>query len=166
MLVLIVIPLKFCYGMFHGYTVPLLILLAIFQSANLALIGCYSRSFSPMAMQTFFTFWVALTTIWLTCMWRERRLSRELKAAGLGAGLSAAPEREAHVASSEAEAGLSGLRGRSDSRNSREERRSIQRNGGGPVARVIGEESPLLNDFGVPEDVAGETLDRKPCCCG
>ena len=62
MLVLIVIPLKFCYGMFHGYTVPLLILLAIFQSANLALIGCYSRSFSPMAMQTFFTFWVALTT--------------------------------------------------------------------------------------------------------
>ena len=161
MLVLIVIPLKFCYGMFHGYTVPLLILLAIFQSANLALIGCYSRSFSPMAMQTFFTFWVALTTMWLTCVWRERRLSRELKAAGLGAGLSAAPEREAHVASSEAGAGLSGLRGRSD-----EERRSIQRNGGGPVARAIGEESPLLNGFGAPEDVAGETLDREPCCCG
>ena len=163
---LIVIPLKFCYGMFHGYTVPLLILLAIFQSANLALIGCCSRSFSPMAMQTFFTFWVALTTMWLTTMWRERRLSRELKAAGLGAGLSLAPEREAHVASPDADAGFSGLRGRSDYRNSREGRRSIQRNGGGPVARVIGEESPLLNGFGAPEDVAGETLDREPCCCG
>lgn len=77
-LVLFIIPVKFCYGMFHGWTVPMLLLLAIFQSANLALLGCFSRSFAPIATQTFITFWVALVTIWLACVQRERRLVAQL----------------------------------------------------------------------------------------
>jgi hypothetical protein len=77
-LVLFIIPVKFCYGMFHGWTVPMLLLLAIFQSANLALLGCFSRSFAPIATQTFITFWVALVTIWLACVQRERSLVAQL----------------------------------------------------------------------------------------
>ena len=77
-LVLLIIPLKFCYGMMHGWTNPMLCLLAVFQSANLALLGCFSRSFAPVATQTFVTFWVALVTIWLTCICRERALRAHL----------------------------------------------------------------------------------------
>ena len=73
-LVLVIIPIKFCYGMMHGWTVPMLFLLAVFQSANLALLGCFSRSFAPIATQTFLTFWVALVTIWLACICREGTL--------------------------------------------------------------------------------------------
>ena len=77
-LVLVIIPIKFCYGMMHGWTVPMLFLLAVFQSANLALLGCFSRSFAPIATQTFLTFWVALVTIWLACMCREGTLQADL----------------------------------------------------------------------------------------
>lgn len=77
-LVLVIIPIKFCYGMMHGWTAPMLILLAIFQSANLALLGCFSRSFAPIASQTFITFWVALVTIWAACIWQERKLRAHL----------------------------------------------------------------------------------------
>jgi hypothetical protein len=47
------------------------VLLALFQSANLALIGCYSRSIAPVAVQTYITFEVALIAIWVTCICRE-----------------------------------------------------------------------------------------------
>jgi len=80
-LVLLIIPIKFCWGMFHGFTIPMLVLLAIFQSANLALIGCYTRSTAPLAIQTFVTFWVALVTVWVTCWVRERRLDATLRKA-------------------------------------------------------------------------------------
>lgn len=86
-LVLIIIPIKFCHGMIYGWTVPMLVLLAVFQSANLALLGCYSRSFAPIATQTFVTFWWALVTIWLTCICRERTLRAHLRQAK---GVSAA----------------------------------------------------------------------------
>eukprot|EP01043_Picozoa_sp_COSAG02_P016076 COSAG02_NODE_700_length_18341_cov_52.629043_17_plen_334_part_00 len=84
-LVLIIIPIKFCYGVIHGWTVPMLVLLAVFQSANLALLGCYSRSFAPIATQTFVTFWVALVTIWLACICRERKLRTHVRAKGVSA---------------------------------------------------------------------------------
>ena len=58
-LVLIIIPLKFCYGMARPWTRLLLLLLAVFQSANLALIGCYTRGLTPLAIQTYVTFWLA-----------------------------------------------------------------------------------------------------------
>lgn len=87
-LVLIIIPVKFSYGMFHGCTIPLLVALAIFQSANLALIGCYKRSFAPLAIQTFVTFWVALVTVWVTCWVRERRLDATLRKAAAAARAS------------------------------------------------------------------------------
>ena len=62
-----------------GWTAPILGLLAATMSAKLALIGCYSRSIAPIAFQTFFTFWVALATIWLSCWRRERQLINALK---------------------------------------------------------------------------------------
>jgi hypothetical protein len=99
-LVLIIIPIKFCYGMMHGWTVPMLLLLAVFQSANLALLGCYSRSFAPIATQTFITFWIALVTIWLACIFRERTLRAHLReakgvrAAGVTGGVYCGDEKQ------------------------------------------------------------------------
>lgn len=58
----------------------MLVLLALFQSANLALIGCYSRSIAPVAVQTYITFEVALIAIWVTCICREVALLSSLRA--------------------------------------------------------------------------------------
>lgn len=75
-LLLVITPLTLSRGMYYGWTRLILALLAITMSAKLALIGCYSRSIAPIAFQTFFTFWVALTVMWLVCWRRERQLLR------------------------------------------------------------------------------------------
>jgi hypothetical protein len=66
-LVGVVIPLKFWRGWLSSYTVPMLVLLDVFQSANLALIGCASPRLAPLCFHSFICFELALVscTIWV-----------------------------------------------------------------------------------------------------
>ena len=63
-LVGVVIPVKFWRGWLPGYTVPMLVLLAVFQSANLALIGCASPPLAPVFFQSYLCFEIALIVVW------------------------------------------------------------------------------------------------------
>jgi hypothetical protein len=60
LLILLVLPLKFVAGWRGGYTRPLLVALAVFQSANLALAACASPRLAPLIFQAFAAFELAL----------------------------------------------------------------------------------------------------------
>ena len=68
-LVGVVIPIKFWRGWHSSHTLPMLVLLDVSQSANLALIGCASPALAPLCFHTYICFEVALVTIWLCSMY-------------------------------------------------------------------------------------------------
>ena len=70
-LVGVVIPIKFWRGWLSSYTLPMLVLLDVFQSANLALIGCASSARAPLCLHTFICFEAALITVWLCSMYAD-----------------------------------------------------------------------------------------------
>lgn len=71
-LVAVIIPVKFWRGWLPAYTVPMLVLLAVFQSANLALIGCSSPPLAPLFFQSYLCFEIALIMVWARAMRIDR----------------------------------------------------------------------------------------------
>lgn len=70
-LVGVVIPIKFWRGWRSSYTLPMLVLLDVFQSANLALIGCASPALAPLCFHTYICFEAALVTVWLCSLYPD-----------------------------------------------------------------------------------------------
>jgi hypothetical protein len=71
----VVIPIKFWRGWRSSYTLPMLVLLDVSQSANLALIGCASPALSPLCFHTYICFEAALVTVWLCTVRAASRAS-------------------------------------------------------------------------------------------